>query len=133
MGRAFTRQWDNRERPGTEELNGGAERFEGAMMRARAVVAGKRFIGNERGDGGGGRLMLGNAAQRLSQNVPLPVRGTTELLVPEEPKRTDFFTAIQTGQAALSSTQIYRRRDVTNVVSGIIMEHCSAQINHRFC
>jgi hypothetical protein len=61
------------------------------------------------------------------------VGGTAEFRVPKEPKRTDFFAAIQTGQAKLSNTRNAAAVTVLTLNIGFIMEQSPAQINLRFC
>ena len=72
--------------------------------------------------------MGGDLAEGFSETgaVPFTMRRAAKFLVPKEPERSDLFAAIQTGQTALSKIQVYRHRDVNNVVSGTIMEQDSA-------
>jgi hypothetical protein len=66
-----------------------------------APATGKWTRGNEAGYSGGWGLVVRDLLERLSEagTVALAVGGTTEFRVPKEPKRTDFFSAKQTGQA----------------------------------
>ena len=84
----------NGKRPGTEEVNFGAEWFESQNLRDVSVIAWKRLIRHEGGDWGGRRFVGGNSPQGLSEAgaVAFAMRRATEFRVPEDSKRADFFT-----------------------------------------